>query len=274
MSGMQKKTINKIITKKFDAWVASIDDISVQALVNNNTIITGGCIASMLLGENVNDYDVYFCNFETTKAVAEYYATKMGDDIEVIVSEDNRVSCFKKSRGVSGNSVEFDDDGEMKINKSDLPDFTPVFISSNAITLSSDIQIVLRFYGNPKEIHDNYDFCHCMNYWHSKDGIVLNQDSLECILSKTLVYKGSKYPLASIIRSRKFIKRGWHISAGEYLKMCLQLHEIDLMDIATLSDQLTGVDVTYFNNVISAIKESNQEKITASYLCEIINRIY
>jgi hypothetical protein len=57
---MKKKTINSVICKKFDEWVSSIEDKSVASLVSENSIVTGGCIASMLLKEEVNDFDVYF----------------------------------------------------------------------------------------------------------------------------------------------------------------------------------------------------------------------
>nr|MCU0343906.1 T9SS type A sorting domain-containing protein [Ignavibacterium sp.] len=43
--------------------------------------------------------------------------------------------------------------------------YRPVFISENAITLSDKVQLVIRFYGTPAEIHDNYDYAHCMCYF-------------------------------------------------------------------------------------------------------------
>src|SRR3546814_2013322 len=49
------------------------------------------------------------------------------------------------------------------------PTYRPVFVSTNAITLSDKIQIVLRFYGEADAIHENYDFVHCTNYWTSKE---------------------------------------------------------------------------------------------------------
>jgi hypothetical protein len=70
---MKAKTIKKILGKKFDDFVKSITDKDVQKLVEKNTIITGGCITSMLLKENVNDFDLYFTNKETVLAVAAYY---------------------------------------------------------------------------------------------------------------------------------------------------------------------------------------------------------
>src|SRR6185369_8941141 len=73
---MKKKTINAVLCKKFDDFLSSITDEKVKSFAETNSIITGGSIASMLLKEKVNDYDIYFTNKETVKAVAEYYVAK------------------------------------------------------------------------------------------------------------------------------------------------------------------------------------------------------
>lgn len=49
IKGMKAKTIKKVINKKLEEWFQTIDDPFVKGLVMENTIVTGGCIASMLL---------------------------------------------------------------------------------------------------------------------------------------------------------------------------------------------------------------------------------
>lgn len=145
--------------------------------------------------------------------------------------------------------------------------------------MSDKIQLVIRFYGEPDKIHENYDFVHCTNYWISKTGeLVLRQEALEAILNKELKYVGSKYPLCSIIRTRKFINRGWTINAGQYLKMCMQLNQLDLKDIKVLEDQLVGVDSGYFSVLIDVLqkkKESEKDwEIDNSYVAAIVDKIF
>jgi hypothetical protein len=157
--------------------------------------------------------------------------------------------------------------------------YRPVFMSDNAITLSNQIQLVIRFYGDADEIHKNYDFAHCTNYWESGNGnLTLRQDALESILARELRYVGSLYPVCSFIRTRKFIQRGWHINAGQMLKICLQISELDLTDLETLEDQLTGVDTAYFIQVIDYLKERQKKdenfKFGAPYLISIIDKIF
>ena len=74
---MKHKTIKAVIGKKFNEWIESIKDEAVRELAKKNSFITGGCIASMLLREKVNDYDVYFTNDE------EY--TSGGPDVYLMV---------------------------------------------------------------------------------------------------------------------------------------------------------------------------------------------
>jgi len=155
--------------------------------------------------------------------------------------------------------------------------YKTVFMSSNAITLSDKMQLVIRFYGEPSEIHDTYDFVHAMNYWTKKEGLVTNPKSLEALLARELVYSGSKYPLASIFRTRKFIQRGWNIHIGNYVKMAMQLNDLDLKDINILEEQLTGVDAAYLNEIIATVKKKQHEdphfEFDATYINTLVDRM-
>lgn len=307
---MKTKTIKSILRKKIDDWTSSIEDESVRKIAEKNTIVTGGCIASMLLGEKVNDFDVYFRTHDACRAIANYYVNKFlenppprfkSTDTEVAIyveDKDGRVKIVVKSAGIASEDEEtqyqyFENDpdpdaidameyveramdvAEDLEEDGEKPRYRPVFLSSNAITLSHRVQLVARFYGEPDEIHENYDFVHCTNYWKSWDGeLVLRKDALEALLARELRYVGSKYPLCSIFRTRKFIRRGWTINAGQYLKMAMQLNSIDLTDLEVLEDQLTGVDVMYFLEVIDALRKTGKKKIDATYLAEILDRMF
>ena len=256
---MKTKTISAVLAKKLNAWTSTLPHDLGQT-VKRDAIFTGGCIASMLLQEEVNDYDVYFQNKKTALEVARYYATL---DLHIVVKEeDDRIRLFIASSGESYPKVD--------TNKK----FQPIYFTSNAITLTDKVQIVTRFYGSPKDIHDNYDFVHCMNYWTRLDGLVLKTDALASLLTKELRYIGSKYPLSSIIRTRKFIKRGWTCNAGQYLKMCFQVSLLDLQDVKVLEDQLVGVDLMYFQMIIDELKRLGDVSVDHSVLIKIIDRIF
>lgn len=297
--GKTPKTIKKILNIKLAEWINSIEDESVKKLVKENTIVTGGCIASMLLGEKVKDFDIYFRDHETALRVTEYYVAqfiklhpeyaKGGIKIE---ESESRIKIVVQSQGVASGdpdatSEPFEDVYDVLEEADDvaLPEsvakakYVPVFLSSNAITLSDKVQIVVRFFGEAEEIHKNYDFVHCTNFYdYRKRELDLKPEALEALLSRTLVYQGSLYPVCSIIRTRKFLKRGWNINAGQYLKMAFQVSELNLNDLSILEDQLVGVDSAYFTQVIMNLQDRKKDNpnfnFDNQYLVSIIDKIF
>lgn len=86
---MKTKTIKKILSNKIENWIESITDKKVKNAVRRDLIVTGGSIASMLLKEDVNDYDIYFKNKETVKLVSDYYVSKIKNNGIMVVDSDN-----------------------------------------------------------------------------------------------------------------------------------------------------------------------------------------
>jgi len=156
--------------------------------------------------------------------------------------------------------------------------YRPVFLTSNAITLSDGLQLCIRFWGTPEEIHKNFDFVHCTNFYaHNTKRLDLNSAALESIVTRDLRYIGSLYPVCSVIRTRKFVKRGWHCNAGQFVKMAFQISDLDLTNVNVLEDQLTGVDTAYFQQLITMIREDaekNNVKIDQTYIVELIDRLF
>lgn len=301
---MNSKNIKRHLKAKIRDWIENIEDEKIKKIVEENTIVTGGAIVSLLTSESVNDYDVYFRTKEAVIAVAEYYIKKWNEkhsDKPVslrINDETGKVDCFIQSKGIADEeekvvgdiSYNFESTSEedetvgivsdkKKAEDNPKEKYRPRFITSNAITLSDKVQIVTRFYGEIEEIHKNYDFVHCTCAWSSWDNeVFLPQKALECIINKELYYMGSKYPLCSIIRTRKYIERGYHINAGQYVKMCMQLNELNLKDVKVLEDQLTGVDTSYFQMMIEELQKHQEktgdDKVDLMYAMKLINKLF
>ena len=301
---MNSKNIKKHLNNKLRDWISSVDDENIKKILKENVIVTGGAIVSLLTGEKLHDYDVYLRTQEACLAVANYYASKgSASHPEKPVSvrfcnETGKIDCFVSSKGIAdeeekgGNrfaynfeSTAFEDEmagveHEPDESEEDSKEkYRPRFITSNAITLSNKIQVVIRFYGEVEDIHKNYDFAHCTCAWSSwNNELFLPQKALECIINKELYYIGSKYPLCSIIRTRKYIERGYHINAGQYVKMCMQLNELDLKDVKVLEDQLTGVDTTYFQMMVESLQthmeKTGEQKVDTTYAMNLINKLF
>jgi hypothetical protein len=240
---------------------------------------------------------------KTTGKIPPYNPeVKIEDRINLNGETERRVIMFMKSAGVAGeteetykyfesqqevsaddflesfreNVSETVDDLVSQVSDKKLPKYRPMFFTDNAITLSDKIQIILRFYGSPDEIHRNYDFVHTTcSYDYDKDTIILPQKALLALLTKTLIYTGSLYPIASVFRTRKFIKRGWSITAGQQLKMVYQASGIDWTDIAMVREQLIGVDNAYMGELLRELENRDpKQKLDATYLAKLIDEIF
>ncbi len=300
---MQIKTIQKNIQSKLNEWLETITDLELKKDLKANVLVSGGSIVSMLLNEQVNDYDVYLKDMGVLKRLCQYYTIHFpgirvldGREKEKLSKEvdENYQFVFENAseevRGYYATSIRtlhedqiklvFESKaGGMRANKDkdmEKPEcqYIPVFFSPNAISLSNQIQIVLRFHGDNEAIHKTFDFVHATNYFTFASGVVTNKEALESIITKQLRYQGSLYPLTSIIRMKKFIKRGWNISAGEILKIMFQISELDLTDTDVLEEQLIGVDVAYFSLLIDILRGVDKEKITTSYINTIIDKVF
>lgn len=379
---MKIKTIQKILAGKHRAWCNTITDEAVRKLAQDNTIITGGSIVSLLTNQPVSDFDCYFRTPEAAFAIADYYVKELlknpppafkGDSgatldikalLEPAIPEGTigkrignpqvagplpaRVRIVVKSAGVAGETEQKDyqyfegappdqqaelsasyidtamgnanpvegqitDDTEPRDDEGgsgyeaaveaadDVPakaiededvdekgnkrgKYRVLFVTSNAITLSHSMQLIIRFQGEAADIHRNFDYQHCLSYWTSWDKqVVCPAETLLCIMNKELKYVGSLYPLCSVIRLRKFIARGYTINAGQIIKMLWQVNQLNLSDPNVLEDQLVGVDSAYFAQVISALRKKmekeqeatgNMPEVDGTYLMTLIDRIF
>jgi hypothetical protein len=312
--GYQEKTVRRILRKKIDSWLDSLPE-DMRESVAKDVICTGGAPASMLLGEEVKDFDLYFKSPDVCEKVARHYVArflKHHPDCkiapEVRVNEQTkRVRIHIQSAGVAGEggdegyeyfetipdeqaANDFLDKANIgdkqaileppaKDKAKDKEPYRPRFLSENAISLSDKVQVVIRFTGELDEIHKNYDFEHCKcGYDRAEDKLHTPTSALLSLMSRTLYYTGSLYPLCSLFRMRKFVDRGWHISAGEILKMGFQVSELTLTDPMTLREQLVGVDMAYFHELLKIIEdEKNQREgkpIDASYIGALVDRIF
>ncbi len=291
--GFKRKTIIETIERKMNKWIESIEDENLRPLVKNNYIVTGGAITSMLLGDNPNDYDIYFRDMEVAKKVVNYYISKLTktpkvSNIEARNGKNGGVAVYIKSAGIATSENENFKDYEYfettngdrlesyldKESFKEKKPYTVAMISSNAISLHGDVQIITRFVGKPFDIHKNYDFIHTTNWYTESDGLVLNEKALESILARELRYVGSLYPICSMFRIKKFLKRGWTITAGEILKISWDINKLDLDNMDVFYEQLIGCDAAYFHKLISILKKTTDKKIDRTYLFETINRVF
>jgi hypothetical protein len=184
---MKARQIEKLLRGVMNSFLDSIEDKNIQKIIKEKSFITGGCIPSMLIDEFVNDYDIYFHTSVDVDIVREYF-------------------------------------------KSQKPDYTKKYhvklITDNAINLSDKIQLITKFTGSPSEVTDKFDWQHIKSYYDcNTEKLHLTSDVYQLVVEKDLIYTGSDYPLSSLMRLKKYIKKGWNVSNTTILHIALDFVE-------------------------------------------------
>src|SRR5699024_9904883 len=98
------------------------------------------------------------------KTIKRILNKKHKEFVDSIKDEEVRIKVFVSSKEHAGQPEpqQIDEEPEVEEAKDEEESkgFEPVFLTTNAISLKGKIQLVIRFYGEPEQIHDNYDFIH------------------------------------------------------------------------------------------------------------------
>lgn len=240
---MKAKQIEKLLKGVYKHFIDSIDDEGIKTIISNKTFITGGCIPSMLLDEFVNDFDFYFFSKDDAEEVRKYFTAQEKN-------KSNKEQKYKVS-----------------------------LITDNAINLTDKVQLITKFTGSPKQVTNNFDWQHIKSYYIYNKGLTLTEDVYKLIVEKELIYTGSNYPLSSLLRLRKYLKKGWYVSTKTMVHIILEVvsafqdqsisinneEQIELMEefnyehnsykvnVETLVKQLNGVDPLTIQKRLEAV---------------------
>lgn len=145
--------------------------------------IAGGCLRSIILGEQVKDLDIFCKDAQTATEIA------------------NSGFGFK-----SDNALNF----TIHIQGESTGSFTQVIESIR-------VQIIHNQVGSPQEIINQFDFTMNMNYYDFETDFI-NVENIQDILSKTLrVNKHCRNKLGTLARIVKFVERGYKLHSKENL---------------------------------------------------------
>lgn len=192
---MKAKQIEKLLRGVMNNFLDSIEDKNIQKIIKEKSFITGGAIPSMLIDEFVNDYDLYFYTSVDADTVREYFKNKHPQQ-EYTKIEDQ----FLKNK------------------------YYVKLITDNAINLSDKIQLITKFVGDPIFVTEKFDWQHIKSWYDcNTEKLHLTDDVYRLVVEKDLIYTGSDYPLSSLMRLKKYIKKGWNVSNTTILHIALDI---------------------------------------------------
>lgn len=270
--------------------VGDLNDLDIYFRDTYSAIIVSDYYAKMF-NKKKNKEAVKLQYADITTSSVEGYGGE-DDSVDIDVADAHKfkeatdpIKVFIKSSGVAQDTellrnedLKPTTDDDTNVEDTEETRHRPVYFTDNAISLTGKVQLILRFVGSPEQIHENFDFVHCTCWYDPKEKeLGLPKEALVSMMTHELVYTGSKFPLCSLFRMRKFIQRGFSVNAGQILKMIFQLQELDLKNPDVLREQLIGVDTTYMLWFLSAYNEwleENDGEITLNYLTELVDKVF
>lgn len=147
------------------------------------SILSGGCFASLFNGETPNDWDVYLKDVDTA------------DRFDSFVTSDT--PTLNEVKDVTPGYM-----AEVKVRGK--------VVTANAVTFKNGLQVITH---TCKAHREAFDFIHCMPYFDMKtQQLFISRLQYDAIKNKQLI-KNPKFPHQQWERTEKFLERGWTIRA-------------------------------------------------------------
>ena len=151
------------------------ENVGVWKFNMEKVVVAGGCFASMLNREPVNDYDVF-----------------------ILDDDSNRMTVESISVSPLSGDVRVGDSNYMKNDK----------IEKTVFVKNSRIQYINTKYKTREELIKHFDFKHCcVSYDPLNDKLFITREVYDLIKAKKLVHNSDKAP--ALWRYEKFRSRGW-----------------------------------------------------------------
>ena len=148
------------------------------------SILTGGCFASLFNSETPNDWDVYLKNVDTA----------------------DRFESFIMSDTPTLNEVKDLNPGYMAEVK-----VRGKLITANAVTFKNGLQVITR---TCKAHRETFDFIHCMPYFDmATQQLFISRRQYDAIKNKQIIQNPNHKEQPALHRLDKFLERGWTIGA-------------------------------------------------------------
>jgi len=196
----------------------------------NNGFVAGGAVRGVFTSDHVNDLDIFF---------------KDAKD-------------FNKD-GQFDNGFETQEDGGHKIlfYKTDVAWTHKPEFRHQKLPLH---QMICAVFGSPEEVIKQFDFTMSMAAWIPQTGeFIMDEYFLKHCSQKRLVFNiNAQYPICSMWRAVKFIKRGWKLPAIDCIKLALKINNLDFKNKGELKRQLMGIDTSFLRELTDALENDKE----------------
>ncbi len=201
-------------------------------LKDSKAFIAGGACLSLITGDPISDYDLYF---ESKEDRDKCYALMMSDLREEktveLISTDNAVTL--KMNGKIFQLINTENVfGKWECIRSTIAKF-----DFNLIKIAYDV------YGD------------CFIF-------VDEMKTIFDIAQRRLTTSGKLvYPMATMVRINKYLRKGYKVPNLELIKISMQTNKLNISDLKELKKQLCGVDMVILSALLNEMENMNFDSI-------------
>jgi len=197
--------------------------------------VAGGACTSVFSNARINDMDVFFLKKEDADSVSRYLVSAAGEDKPnwVFVARTAHADTFKHIK--TGNVY----------------------------------QIIHAIYGPPSTVMAQFDFtiaqCAWIPAWDpfEYEKFEIADAFFQHLAQRKLYFTcGTQYPIASLWRMRKFLRRGFTIDAVNLTKIALAIHALKLDTMQQFKEQMLGIDAAWLGPILDEFNDSDSFKAT------------
>lgn len=234
--------------QKYHRLTRAIPKMILEQMSENHALIAGGAVTSVFSETPISDYDVYFYNTSDLNSFLEYLRTlesKLGEKIKV------------KTVNSSLNAVTFE---VTSMNWGSETDDNKILLQVIQKCTVGDYATQSDY--NPVPLLESFDFTICMAALDiQSEQFILYKDFLTHLCARRLVFntKVMKYPICSLHRMLKYIKKGFNISGVEVIKIAIAINQVNMSTWEDFRNQLMGMDTAVFEPLTTAMIEEKGE---------------
>lgn len=189
------------------------------------TFIAGGAITSIFSSTKINDYDIYFKYPMSEIKIKEMLYELEGFNYNVKCKSDNAISLEHTATGTK----------------------LQLIVKENCI-------------GKPKDVIKMFDFTICKAYYDFEtEELYLGEDFLRHLAEKRLVLSDNLiYPLSTLFRTKKYTKKGYVMSAVDYIKLGLSINNLKIESFKDLREHIIAIDTMFLKALTDKMLENTE----------------
>ena len=188
--------------------LAKLDPDMIALFRTHGVLLCGGAITSIFTGAKIRDWDLYFPSAEAFQAVREAFIQH-----------------------------------GKEVSRTDLA------MTYTWKTKQRPFQLIwgVGYFADPMTVFDHYDYTICMGgYAFHQDQFFFHGDFLKHLAQRRLVFNSkTDFPMSSLLRSHKYMSRGYFISGVETLKLAMTIQAQKITTFKELRRQMMGIDTAF-----------------------------